>query len=326
MQIPLSAREILAERDLLRAEHAVELRRLERKLESLNRSRAGDLSELGQRATFIASQQADLAALGRQNAEQGAELSALQRALAETTAEFAATDSALYSATGLFQRRDAELFDIRANLAASQALVEAQRAAAAALENEIAEQQKSLAASSAEIARLEQELMSLRLEQEADLATLKVTAAKLADREEALKAAEKREIDLQRRGKQQIETTRAVERRHIEKIDRLRASEAAAREALAAARANCDSLTQEVAGLRLAAAGRDAAPVSTEREENAILRQKIHEIGAAIIRTANASAPPALEDASAENEDADESLARHGGRTLVKAGGGASSK
>ncbi len=323
MQIPLSAREILAERDLLRAEFAVERRRLEQKFDNLNRTRASDLSELGRRAATIAARQADLAALGRQNAEQRAELSALQRALAESTAKFAAIETALYAATGLFERKDSELRDLRADLAAFRAQNEAQRAAAAALDNEIAERQKTLAAKSAEIARLQQELISARLEHEADLATLKATAAKLADREEALVAAEKRELDLQRRAKLQIETTRAVERRHIEKIDRLRVAEADAREALAAARANCDSLTQELAGLRLAA-GRDAAPISPEHEENAILRQKIHEIGAAIIRMANDSAAPTLEAASADKESLSEAPARRVGRAAVKTGGAAS--
>ncbi|WOJ90643.1 hypothetical protein RZS28_04950 [Methylocapsa polymorpha] len=324
MQIPLSAREILAERDLLRAEFAVERRRLEQKFEGLNLARANDLGEFGRRATIIAEQQADLAALDRRNAEQEAELAALQRALAETTAAFATTETALYSASGLFQRRDAELLDARADLAAVRALSETQRARATALENEIAEQKKNLAAKSAEILRYEQELVSMRLEHDADLATLKVTAAKLADREEALKAAEKREMDLQRRSKQQVETTRAVERRHIEKIDRLRAAEAAAHQALADVRANCDSLTLELADLRQADGWRHAASVSPEREENMILRQKIHEIGAAIIRTANGSAAPALEDASTQDED--EALARHAGRALAKAGGAASSK
>ncbi len=327
MQIPLSAREILAERDLIRAEFAVERRRLEQKAETLNRTRSGDLAELGRRAAFIAAQQADLARLDQRSAEQAAAIAALQRELADSAAQFAATETALYSASGLFERRDAELRDVQADLAAARSQGEGQRAKAAALAEDVAEQKKILAARSAQIARLEQDLLSIRLEHEADLSTLKVVTAKLADREEALKSAEKRELDLQRRIKQQIETTRAVERRHIEKIDRLRVAEASAREALAALRANYDGLTQELASLRFSGAGRGAAPASPEQEENAVLRQKIYEIGAAIIRVANGSAAPELEEASASAsaEASDESFANRAGPAMAKASGGASS-
>ncbi len=318
MQIPLSAKEILAERDLLRADFAVDRRRLEQKLESLNQSRAGDLGELGRRAAVIAAQQEDIAALGRKFAEQAAEFTAARRALGETKAEFAATESALYSATGLFERRDSELRDVQAQLAASRAQTEAQRRAAAALENEVAAQKKLLAEKFADIAQLQQDILSIRLERDADLAKLKATTAKLADREEALTASENLVSDLQRRSKQHIETARAVERRHIEKIDRLRAAEAEARDALAAARSQCDSLTLELAGLR------DAASASPEQDENAVLRQKIHEIGAAVIRTANRKADRTLESAAADDER-NEPPAGSTGRSLAKAGGAASS-
>ena len=45
-------------------------------------------------------------------------------------------------------------------------------------------------------------------------------------------------------------------------------------------------LAQELGALRRLNAGRDQAPLTTEREENAVLRQAVNEIGAAIIRTA----------------------------------------
>src|SRR5208282_4259836 len=91
MLLPLSPEEILAGRDLLRAEFAVEQRRLEQKADDLNRIHAADRVELGQRAAIIAAQEANLLAHSRQGSERSDENAALRRALAETSAELAAT-------------------------------------------------------------------------------------------------------------------------------------------------------------------------------------------------------------------------------------------
>ena len=53
MQLPLSAEEILASRDLLRAEFAIEKRQLEQKAKALNQVHAADMAELGRRAAII---------------------------------------------------------------------------------------------------------------------------------------------------------------------------------------------------------------------------------------------------------------------------------
>lgn len=123
-----------------------------------------------------------------------------------------------------------------------------------------------------------------------------------------------------------------------ELIVRLRTAEAASHDALEAARANCDSLTRELAGLRRAIAAREAGLSAIEREENAILRQNINEIGAAIIRMANGGIGLAREQAAPQNElqdvrtqderidpFLDDAQDRHG-RVLAKAGGGGASK
>jgi hypothetical protein len=66
MQLPLSPEEILAGRDLLRAEFAVEQRRLEQKAEALNLVHAADMAELGHRAAIIDAQDADLLSISPQ--------------------------------------------------------------------------------------------------------------------------------------------------------------------------------------------------------------------------------------------------------------------
>ena len=107
MQLPLSPAEILAGRDLLRAEFAVERRQLEQKAEALNRVHAADMAELGRRAAIIDAQEADLRAFPSKASERGAEIAALQRALAETSTELAATAKECYDTSGLIARKDA---------------------------------------------------------------------------------------------------------------------------------------------------------------------------------------------------------------------------
>ena len=72
MQLPLSPEEILAGRDLLRAEFAVERSQLEQKAEALNRVHAADMAELGRRAAIIDAQDAELLAVSPNKAANAA--------------------------------------------------------------------------------------------------------------------------------------------------------------------------------------------------------------------------------------------------------------
>src|SRR3984893_4797208 len=286
MQLPLSPEEIVAERDLLPAEFVVERRRLGQKAEALNLVHAADMAELGRRAAIIAAQDADLRALSQQDHEGGAELAALQRALAETSAELAATAKECYDTSGLIARKDAQTNELAARFEEAQALAAKQRDALAALEASMARQGQALAAQTRKVELLEGELSTLRLQHQADQLTLKTAAARVADREEALGAAVKRGKDLIPQRMLQAETARAAEGGYLEKIERLRSAHAASQDALDAARSTCAGLTQELAALRATLPPQDVDAALMQREENEILRHKINEIGAAIIRAA----------------------------------------
>ena len=300
MQLPLSPEEISASRDLLRAEFAVESRRLEQKLEAQNLVHAEDMAELGRRAAIVADQDADLRALLEQDSERGAELEAFQRALAETSAELAAMAKEGYDASGLLSRKDIRIHELAATLQEAQALAAKQRVALAALEANLARQGQALAAQTSKAERLEGELATLRLQHEADQVTLKSAAARVADREEALEAAGKREKDLIRLRKLQVETARAVESGNLEKIERLRSAHAASQDALDSARRTSDALSRELAALRATLPPQDAEAALMQRAENEILRHKINEIGAAIIRAASGSVEAAPEEGLAK--------------------------
>jgi hypothetical protein len=301
MQLPLSPEEILAGRNLLRAEFAVEQRRLEQKAEALNLAHADNMMELGRRAAIIDAQAADLLAFSQQGSERGTEIIALQRALAETSTELAATAKDSYDTSGLLARKDVQINELAANLREAHALGVKRRGALAAFEANMTLQGQALATQAETIAHLERELATLQLQHQADQVTLKTAAARVADREEAVEAAVKREKDLIRHRQLQAETARATEAGYLEKIERLRSAHAASQEALDTARRTCDGLTQEIATLRATLPPRDAEAALMQREENEILRQKIHEIGAAVIRAAGGSIEAAPEEDLAKN-------------------------
>jgi chromosome segregation ATPase len=286
MQLPLSPEEILAQRDLLRAEFVVECRKLEQKANAINACHAGDMAELGRRAATIAYQETELRALAQQNNDLGKELVTLQRALAETSGELAVIAKESYDSSGLFARKDFEIRDLKAGLEDAQALSAKQRDAIEALEANVARQKHALVAETAKIAHLENELSTSRLQHQADQVAIKAAAAKIADREEALRAAEKREKEAIRLRNLQAEAARAAEGGYLEKIERLRNAHGAAQEALATMRRTCDRLTKELLALRDAAPMQDAAAANLLREENEVLRQKISEIGTAVVRAA----------------------------------------
>jgi hypothetical protein len=321
MLLPLSSREIIAERDLMRAEFAVDRRKFEQEAESLRATRAADMAEIGRRAAAFVTLGEKHAALETHHAEQSADLIAARHTEADALAQHAVALSLLHSDSGLVERKETDLMRLRGELAQSRTKIATQSTTLADFEALLAIQEAYLTAARNDIAKLGEALSSLRLEHEANLATLKATAARLADREEAVKTVERREVELLRRRERQIETSRAAERRLVEKIARISAEEAAARKDFDAERGRGESLAQELAALRRLNAGRDnlgrdLGYLTTERDENLVLRQTINEIGAAIIRTAALSLEPA---APQERFESGEPEARAAAGANVKA-------
>ncbi|MFZ9500805.1 MAG: hypothetical protein ACO27F_04475 [Beijerinckiaceae bacterium] len=78
---PLSMDEILAERDLLRAQFAVERRRLEQAKEAVEATRARDMAELGRRAVARAAAEARLEEAQAELAQARRRIEALERRL-----------------------------------------------------------------------------------------------------------------------------------------------------------------------------------------------------------------------------------------------------
>ncbi len=292
MQLPLSGEEIRAARDLQQAEFAVKYRRLEQRVAEINARHAAGMAELGRSTAIISRQDSNLRALSEQGSEGREELSELRRALTETSAELAAAAKDSYDTAGLIARKEARIAELEASLADSLAVGAKQRDAIATLGAAAAGHDEALAGLRSKIDELKGEIAALQLQRQADQVTLKAAAARVTEREEALEVSVKREKDLIRHRKLQSEAARATEAGYLEKIERLRTAQAASQEALEASRKTCDRLSKELDLLRAAHSPQDAAAL-LQREENELLRQKISEIGAAVIRAAGGAAAPA---------------------------------
>lgn len=134
-RVPVSIQEILAERDLLRAQNAVECRQLEAKITALNRTHAAALGELGRRAAEILSLEADLAALEKERAAPLEENRKLERELDEVRAAAAAADKALFDAEAMHRRLRDEIHARNQELSSTAALAEVRLASLTTAEN-----------------------------------------------------------------------------------------------------------------------------------------------------------------------------------------------
>ena len=134
MLLPLSMEEVIAERDLLRAEFAAERRRLEQRMEVQADEHAVELAELGRRATEIVTLQDQLAKLQAEHSALNKLHDTATRDLAESVGERGALATELYDATGLHEAMRVKFDTLAAQHADLNALAEERRAAIAALE------------------------------------------------------------------------------------------------------------------------------------------------------------------------------------------------
>jgi chromosome segregation ATPase len=243
-QVPVSIQEILAERDQLRAQNAVECRRLEDRAAALNRVHAVDLSELGRRAVQIVTLEADLAARAKELSVQIAENKRQERELAEVQAEAAAADKALFDAEAIYKRQRDEILDRNEALSSLSALAEVRLASLTTSENYAKGLERHLAALRAELAKRQNHLREKTREtnQLADL--LGIARSDLTRVQKKLDVEAARAADLE-------------------------------------------------AGMSALRAARTANAAVAESNENALLRQSIDEIGAAMIRFAQVASEPA---------------------------------
>jgi len=313
MQLPLSMREILADRDQVRAEAAIEQRRIELKAEALNEAHAADLAELGRRAARITQMQEHISGLRETNIELSLDLSKLNRAHAELSAEASALSKELYDAGGLRIRETskfnalAEAHDHLLTVSDEQnATLASLSASAAALEVRLSDTERALhsvqtmlynkeaeatllashleraydevqasdaARKSAiekyerqgnRVADLEGRLSDAQQAHSESLGRLRGLNTKLEAQQNELREAAARENALRLKHESLIERMRSIERGLIDRIDRLRAENAALHGALGAAQQECSNLSRDLLAARLPLA--QAADVSPQAD------------------------------------------------------------
>ena len=346
---PLSMAEIQADKDQLRAEFAMSTRRLEMSVDQLKTKTTTQLAELGKKTDTINRLKVDLgektAAIFALEARDKAlkdqlhateeELSArtttlreIERVLADKEAELARVTAELENRSVLFESHSAEAVTLRAQVEGLKGQIAdlqkgirdtedrlaRERIDAQAAERELADERGQVEKLGQRIAQLERQLAGQIAEAEIlsrRVAELEMRIAEqnrvLAEREQErdqlrreLDGARKIEMDL----RQELATT---DRRHAEAFEALKTEKSLVESQLERAREDRAKLQREVGAMRREAEAAWAA----ERVENALLRERINDVAAEVVRLTSV-----LEGSGSTIDSilAEESVRLHGNR------------
>ena len=311
MLLPLSMDEVIAERDLLRAEFASERRRLEQRMEAQQGAHAEELAELGRRATEIVSLKDSLAKLGAEHADLNQRHATALRDLAEATGERGALLTELHDATGLHQALRARFEALAGDHAEMSDLAEQRRASIAALETKsaglvagIESLERDIGAFARKAKHEEERAIGLGEERDTLLREMRSIEQLMASTQARFEAERERASGLQATLDEQrriVDATTAGQREAQKAIDAAqRAKEAAERQAADAAtrlashaetvrdaeKAHADqieAMKAEIGALKGALETARAAQASG-RPDDSGLREAIAEIGARVAR------------------------------------------
>ena len=319
---PLSMAEIQADKDQLRAEFAMSTRRLEMSVDQLKTKTTSQLAELGKKTDIINRLKIDLgektAAIFALEARDKAlkdqlhateeELSAktgtlreVERVLADKEALLARLGSELDDRSVLFDSQSVEVVALRTQVDALKGQVlglqkgvrdtedrlSRERLDSEAASRELAEERGQVEKLAQRVAHLERQLAGQVAEAEIlsrRLADLEMRLAEqsrmLSEREHerdqlrrAVEAARKIETDL----RQELTTT---DRRHGDAIEALKTEKSLIETQLDRARDDRAKLQRELAAMKREAEATWAA----ERVENALLRERINDVAAEVVR------------------------------------------
>lgn len=314
---PLSMVEIQADRDQLRAEFAVSASRLETRLAEMQAQAASRLAELGRKSDAVnrlkqdlAEKTAAIAAFAQREKELTARLAATEGEFAERAEQIRTSEAALHEKAAELSRLTAEfaaqasLADSgRAELATARTQIEALRLRAEDAERDLAaardqlaarQRQAETAASDLAAARAKAEELGARIaELEHALTAGRADAEALRSRINALEGELKAQGDLleghrheNRELRDQIKAEFAARRRAPGDGSNTgvaaEADDAALADRLHLTETERDGLRRELETLRR----QSKQTASAERDENALLRERINDIAAEVARLA----------------------------------------
>ena len=294
-QIPVTMQEILADRDHLRAEFAVERRKLEQEMEHVRAGKAKDMSDLGRRSAEVVALSETLATLHSTSALRESMLADLLRDLEETRAQAGALQVALHDTHAYFDGKMQDLETLRRAHEELEMSAEQRRLTVAALNTRTMGLEMTIEDGQRGRAALERQIEAMR-HREAATSTgweidgqpddLSAAQARIRQLETELQAlaqeAKQREKGIHLQRSLQAERARGESRAELEKMEALQEEVAALRGALEAARQASGSPSAE----------------TPDADGDARLRASIHEIGLAVARMAAATNHPFSEKAS----------------------------
>ena len=319
---PLSMAEIQADKDQLRAEFAMSTRRLEMSVDQLKTKTTSQLAELGKKTDIINRLKIDLgektAAIFALEARDKAlkdqlhateeELSAktgtlreVERVLADKEAALARLGSELDDRSVLFDSQSVEVVALRTQVDALKGQILGLQKGVRDTEDRLSRERLDSEAASRELAeergqveKLAQRVAHLERQLAGQVAEAEILSRRLADLEmrlaeqsrmlfereherdqlrRAVEAARKIETDL----RQELTTT---DRRHGDAIEALKTEKSLIETQLDRAREDRAKLQRELAAMKREAEATWAA----ERVENALLRERINDVAAEVVR------------------------------------------
>ena len=292
LQVPLSMQEILADRDQLRAQFAVERVRLEQSVERVHAGKAKDMADIGRRTMEAATLADKLAASKAVEAAQDREIELLHREAAEAAAEIGSSKIALHGAHGLVDNLKQQLESATRETETLRDETQERRATIASLETRTM---------GLEMRLLDRERAHAATEKrnEAALRSRLEAAMGHATRHEASAVSLQRERDeakAQARGLEQ-ELDAALERERGGNLQRsLQAAKAGEKPSDAADQDELARLRAETIALQgaLEVARREREVAATSDEHDAGLRASIHSLGLAVALLSREARDPKL--------------------------------
>ncbi|WP_232366185.1 coiled-coil domain-containing protein [Methylocystis silviterrae] len=297
MLAPMSMEEVVAERDLLRAEFAVRERRLEQAMEATQTARAHDLATVGRHVARIAELEAQLNRAEADNRDMNLRVNDAEKVLGERTELLNATERALHEMTDRAEGRVAQLRLIRSETAAHDegagaqldGFVAAYESRVAALHQHNSEMQRELQVLREEHARAAQsgaratELEDLLTRISGELAATRVLGETLAAELDAARAQLKAAEERQKSDGDQLEGALRVARAEANdaagKLESARADNAMLQGAVEALRAERANMRRAANGSK----GLSIVPVAASDAEISALREAIIDFGDRVV-------------------------------------------
>lgn len=136
-RLPVSLEQVAAQRDQLRAEFAIERRRIEQANEALVETRANNLSELSRRGVRIAELQLEVETIGARAGALESALAQAERRAAHAEGVWGALEKEVQDSTALAQRRMEDGAAIQRGILAASDVAETRRVQIAGLETQV---------------------------------------------------------------------------------------------------------------------------------------------------------------------------------------------